>query len=151
MRGKQAFRQRYDSDALDAAALLLPLMRFLPPDHPRCVGTLAAVERELMVAGWLHRFDPAATLGGEQLPIGEFEAAFLPCVFWHAHLLALLGRVDEARSILARCNALAGPAGIFAEEIDPRRNIFLGNTPLLFSHVEYVRAAIAVHDASSHE
>lgn len=147
---KQAFRQRYDNDTLDAAALLIPLMRFLPPDHPRCVSTLAAVERELVVDGLLHRFDPQATLGGKQLPIGEFEAAFVPCVCWHAHFLALLGRVDEARGLLARCDAVAGSVGLFAEQIDPRQNRFLGNSPLLFSHAEYVRAAIAIHDASTH-
>ena len=146
---KQAFRQRYDTDTLDAAALLIPLMRFLPPDHPRCVSTLAAIERELVVDGLLHRFDPRATLGSGELPIGEFEAAFLPCVCWHAHLLALLGRVDEARRLLARCDAVAGGVGLLAEQIDPRQHRFLGNSPMLFSHAEYVRAAIAIHEASS--
>ena len=144
---KNSFRQRYGSDALDAAALLIPLMDFLPPDHPRVVGTLAALERELVVDGLVHRFDPTDTLGGKQLPISEFEGAFLPCVFWHAHALAKAGRCDEAEAILTRCEAVAGGPGLFAEEIDAKKNIFLGNTPLLFAHVEYVRAAVELQKA----
>ncbi len=144
---KNSFRQRYDSDALDAAALLIPLMDFLPSDHPRVVGTLAALERELVVDGLVHRFDPTETMGGKQLPIGEFEGAFLPCVFWHAHALAKAGRCEQAETILAKCEAVAGELGLFAEEIDARKNTFLGNTPLLFSHVEYTRAVVALHAA----
>ena len=144
---KNAFRQRYHSDALDAAALLIPLMDFLPADHPRVAGTFAAIQRELMINGLVHRFDPASTLGGDQPPIGQFEGAFLPCVFWHAHALAKAGRCDEAEAILVKCEGIAGELGIFAEEADARRNIFLGNTPLLFSHVEYVRAVLALNEA----
>ena len=144
---KNSFRQRYGSDALDAAALLIPLMEFLPVDHPRVVGTLAAIERELVVDGLVHRFDPTDTMGGRQLPIGEFEGAFLPCVFWHAHALAKAGRCEQAEAILAKCEAVAGELGLFAEEIDARKNSFLGNTPLLFSHVEYTRAVVALHAA----
>jgi GH15 family glucan-1,4-alpha-glucosidase len=143
---KGAFRQRYGADALDAAALLIPLMDFLPADHPRVASTIEALERELMVDGLMHRFDPAQTLGGEQLPIGEFEGAFLPCVFWHAHALAKAGRCDEAEAILRKCETIAGEIGLYAEEADPRRAILLGNTPLLFSHVEYARAAMELHN-----
>ena len=144
---KNSFRQRYDSDALDAAALLIPLMNFLPADHPRVLGTLAATERELVVDGLVHRFDPSDTMGGEQLPIAEFEGAFLPCVFWHAHALAKAGRCAQAEAILVKCEAVAGELGLFAEEIDARKNTFLGNTPLLFSHVEYTRAVMALNEA----
>ena len=144
---KNAFRQRYGSDALDAAALLIPLMEFLPIDHPRVTGTLDALESELVVGGLIHRFDPAATLGGKQLPIGQFEGAFLPCVFWHAHTLAKVGRCDEAEAILSKCETIAGETGLFAEEVDAKHNTFLGNTPLLFAHVEYVRAVLEVSKA----
>jgi GH15 family glucan-1,4-alpha-glucosidase len=144
---KQAFRQRYGSDALDAAALLIPLMGFLPADHPRVMATLGALEGELVVDGLMHRFDPAQTLGGKQLPIGQFEGAFLPCVFWHAHALAKAGRCDDAEAILKRCESISGEIGLFAEEADPRQGIFLGNTPLLFSHVEYARAAMELDEA----
>jgi GH15 family glucan-1,4-alpha-glucosidase len=144
---KNSFRQRYGSDALDAAVLLIPLMDFLPADHPRVLGTFAAIERELVIDGLVHRFDPAATLGGHQLPIGRFEGAFLPCVFWHAHALAKAGRCDQAERILARCEAISGETGLFAEEADARHDTFLGNTPLLFSHVEYVRAVLELNHA----
>jgi GH15 family glucan-1,4-alpha-glucosidase len=138
---KNSFRQQYDSDALDASSLILPLLDFLPIDHPRIVGTVAAIERELVVGGLVHRFDPRATMGKDQPPIGEFEGAFLPCVFWHVQVLAKMGRCDEAEAILSRCEAVAGEIGLFAEEIDARLDRFLGNTPLLFSQVEYVFAA----------
>ncbi len=134
------FVQRYDSEALDAAALLIPLMEFLPADHPRVAGTIAAIERELTIGGLVYRFDPSATLGGDQLPLGEFEGAFLPVTFWFAHALAKAGRPDQAGAILKRCEEIAGELGLFAEEADGRRQTFLGNTPLLFAHVEYVRA-----------
>ena len=134
------FVQRYDSEALDAAVLLIPLMEFLPADDPRVAGTIAAIERELTIDGLVYRFDPGVTLGGDQLPLGEFEGAFLPVTFWFAHALAKVGRADQAEAILKRCEAMAGELGLFAEEIDARRQIFLGNTPLLFAHVEYVRA-----------
>jgi GH15 family glucan-1,4-alpha-glucosidase len=144
---KNAFRQRYGSDALDAAALLIPLMEFLPVDHPRVAGTLAAIERELVVDGLVHRFDPEAMPGGDHLPIGEEEGAFLPCVFWHAHTLAKAGRCDEAEVILRKCESIAGEVGLFAEEADARHHTFLGNTPLLFSQVEYARAVIELNTA----
>src|ERR1700741_798145 len=120
-------------------------MDFLPADHPRVATTLAAIERELVIHGLVYRFDPSATLGGDQLPLGEFEGAFLPATFWFAHALAKVGRTDQAEAILRRCEAMAGELGLFAEEIDARRQIFLGNTPLLFAHVEYVRA---VHEVA---
>jgi GH15 family glucan-1,4-alpha-glucosidase len=141
---RNSFVQRYDCEALDAAALLIPLMEFLPADHPRVTGTLAAIERELVIDGLVYRFEPHATLGGDQLPVGEFEGAFLPATFWFVHALAKAGRADEAEAILKRCEAMAGELGLFAEEADARRQTFLGNTPLLFAHVEYVRAAAEV-------
>ena len=148
---KNSFRQRYGSDALDASTLIVSLMEFLPVDHPRVVGTLAALNRELVVDGLIHRFDPTDTLGGKQLPLGEFEGAFLPCVFWHAHVLAKAGRCDEAEAILRRCEFVAGELGVFAEEICARENVFLGNTPLLFSQVEYARAVMELNAARAHQ
>jgi GH15 family glucan-1,4-alpha-glucosidase len=135
-----SFRQRYDSEALDAAVLLIPLMDFLPSDHPRVAASLRAIEQKLMIQGLVYRFDPRATFGADQLPAGEYEGAFLPATFWYAHALAKCGRIDEAEAILEKCQSIAGELGLFAEEADPRRSIFLGNTPLLFAQVEYARA-----------
>lgn len=144
---KRAFRQRYGSDALDASALVIPLMEFLPIGHPRVVGTLEALERELVIDGLLHRFNPKETLRDASLSIGDFEGAFLPCVFWHAHVLAKMGRCEESEAILSRCENIAGEVGLFAEEIDVKSRSFLGNTPLLFAHVEYVRAVVELNKA----
>lgn len=143
--GRGIFRQRYDSEALDAAALLIPMMNFLPTDDPRVLSTLDAIERELVIGGLVHRFDPQATLGKDELPIGEFEGAFLPATFWYAHALAGAGRIGRAKEIIRECESLVTCPGIFAEEADARTKQFLGNTPLLFSQVEYGRALLAIH------
>ena len=142
-----AFVQCYDSEALDAAALLIPLMEFLPPEHPRVGATLAAIEQKLVVKGLVHRFDPSQTFGGDQLPIASYEGAFLPATFWYAHALAKCGRLDEADGIVQRCEAIAGELGLFAEEVDGQEQVFLGNTPLLFAQVEYARAILAIAGA----
>jgi GH15 family glucan-1,4-alpha-glucosidase len=76
--------------------------------------------------------------------LAEFEGAFLPATFWFARALAKAGRWEQAETIIKRSESIAGTLGIFSEEADPRSGIFLGNTPLLFAHVEYVRAATEV-------
>jgi alpha,alpha-trehalase len=144
---QNSFVQRYDSEGLDAAVLLIPLMEFLPPKHPKVVATLKAIERKLVIDGLVHRFDPTETLGNDQLPIGSYEGGFLPATFWFAHALAKSGRVNEADAIVKRCEAIAGELGLFAEEADAREGIFLGNTPLLFAQVEYARAIRAIAEA----
>lgn len=87
--------------------------------------------------------DPLQTPGVQvqRIPLGEFEGAFLPCTFWLATVFAKMGRTKEAETILDRAEKLAGPAGLFAEAVDARSGDFLGNFPLLFSQIEYVRAA----------
>lgn len=137
--GLGAFRQHYESDRLDAAALLVPVMGFLPPDHPRVLSTIERIEERLMTDGLVHRFPPDGAVS-----LGEFEGAFLPCTFWLAAAHALAGNVERAERILERCESLAGDLGVFAEEVDVRSSAFLGNTPLLFSQVEYVRARLEV-------
>ena len=70
------------------------------------------------------------------------EGAFLPCTFWLATAYAKAGRIEQAKSILTRVEDLAGKSGLFAEAVDPRNGAFIGNTPLRFSHAEYVRAKL---------
>jgi GH15 family glucan-1,4-alpha-glucosidase len=140
----QSFRQSYGADTVDASALLIPLMGFLPPNDPRVLATLDRVEEQLMANGFVYRFDPGATEGVKPLPLGEFEGAFLPSTFMLASGRALCGPRGRAEELLDRAEAAAGELGLFAEEIDARSGAFLGNTPLLFSHAEYVRAVLTL-------
>ena len=141
----QFFRQRYGSEAIDASALLIPVMGFLPADHPRVTTTVRAIEERLTINNLVHRFVAAETPGLSDLPVGEFEGAFLPCTFWLATIYAMQGDLTRAETLLATVEAVAGDLGLFAEEISARDNTFLGNTPLLFSQVEYVRAILEIN------
>ncbi|MDQ3045277.1 MAG: glycoside hydrolase family 15 protein, partial [Chloroflexota bacterium] len=139
-----AFRQRYEADSLDASALLIPIFGFLPPTHPRVEATIERIEQTLRINGHIHRFVAAEIPGEGDLPVGEHEGAFWPCTFWLATAHALAGRTDRAGTIIQRAIKLSGALGLFSEEIDAHTGAFLGNTPLLFSHVEFARAALAV-------
>jgi GH15 family glucan-1,4-alpha-glucosidase len=140
---RQSFRQHYDSDALDASVLLIPTMRFLPPEHPRVLATIDRIAADLTVGGLVYRFDPRE-MPGAKGALGEFEGAFLPCTFWMAASLAMAGRDQESEEILQRVEEIAGSLGLFAEEADPETGTFLGNTPLLFSHSEYLKAVLSL-------
>jgi GH15 family glucan-1,4-alpha-glucosidase len=83
--------------------------------------------------------------------MGQYEAAFLPCTFWLATACALAGRTDTAASILKRVETVAGPLGLYAEAIDARNGTFAGNSPLLFSHAEHIRAVRALDFARTRE
>jgi GH15 family glucan-1,4-alpha-glucosidase len=132
-----SFVQAYGSKALDASALLLPLVGFLPPEDPRIKGTVTAIERHLVVDGFVLRYDTSRGVDG--LPPGE--GAFLPCSFWLADNLVLQGRVGEADTLFRRLVALTNDVGLLAEEYDPRGKRQLGNFPQAFSHVALVNTA----------
>ncbi|HJV33688.1 glycoside hydrolase family 15 protein [Geomonas sp.] len=141
----QSFRQHYGNEEVDGALLLIPVMEFLPADDPKVASTVARIERELTINGFVYRFHPETTPGVHtDLPLGEFEGAFFPVTFWLATTYAKAGRLDQAGEILDHCQRVAGNPGIFSEEVDVRTNQFLGNIPLLFSQVEYARARLAV-------
>ena len=144
-----AFRQHYEGDNLDAAGLLVSIMEFLPGDDPRVLGTIDTIAQSLSIDGLVYRFDPLQTPGVDPQPLGQMEGAFLPCTFWLATAYAKAGRLEQAQSILARVEQLAGGPALFAEAVDPRTGSFLGNTPLLFSHVEYVRAKLEIAAAQN--
>jgi GH15 family glucan-1,4-alpha-glucosidase len=132
-----SFVQAYGSKALDASVLLLPLVGFLAADDPRMVGTVAAIERHLVVDGLVLRYDTSGGIDG--LPPGE--GAFLPCSFWLADNYVLQGRVADADALFRRLVGLANDVGLLAEEYDPRANRQLGNFPQAFSHVALVNTA----------
>jgi GH15 family glucan-1,4-alpha-glucosidase len=135
-----SFTQSYGSTRLDASLLIIPLVGFLPPDDPRMVGTVTAIERELVRDGFVYRYTPdeeARSVDG--LPPGE--GAFLPCTFWLADNLALQGRLDEAHSIFQGLLDLRNDLGLLAEEWEPDTRRQLGNFPQAFTHVALVNTA----------
>jgi GH15 family glucan-1,4-alpha-glucosidase len=139
-RSRNAFTQYYGSDEVDASLLLLPLVGFLPPRDPRILGTVSAIERDLMRDGFLLRYPMHQ--GSEKvdgLPPGE--GAFLPCTFWLADNYALQGRTEEARRTFERLAALANDLGLMSEEYDHAAKRLLGNYPQAFSHVSLVNTA----------
>src|SRR5437763_9840962 len=144
---KQAFAQSYDSDRLDAAVLLMPLVGFLPPDDPRVVSTVAAIRRELSVDGLLLRYLPEDGGAVDGLPPGE--GVFLPCTFWLASVLALQDREDEARELFERLLDLRNDVGLLSEEYDPVARRQLGNFPQAFTHLALVGAALALAEGRS--
>jgi GH15 family glucan-1,4-alpha-glucosidase len=134
---RRAFVQSYESDALDASALLIPLVGFLPPSDPRVKSTVAAIERDLTENGLVLRYRPENTDDG--LPGGD--GAFLACSFWLVDNLVLLGRRDEARALFDRLLSLRNDLGLLAEEYDAGKGRMLGNFPQAFSHITLINSA----------
>ncbi len=137
--GRDSFVQFYGADHLDASLLQIPLVGFLPADDPRVKGTVAAIQRELMADGLVHRYPPEGSESVDGLPPGE--GTFLACTFWLADNLALMGRRDEALAIFERLLTLRNDVGLLAEEYDPASRRQLGNFPQAFSHVALVNTA----------
>lgn len=135
-----AFTQYYGSDRLDASVLMLPLVGFLPAEDERMRATIERIEDELCVDGFVMRYshdEPTEHLDG--FPSGE--GAFLPCSFWLADCLLLLGRREEAEAMFDRLCGLANDVGLLAEEYDPVAGRLLGNFPQAFTHVGLVNTA----------
>ncbi len=137
---RNAFVQFYGSDLLDASLLMIPLVGFLPAADPRVRGTIEAIERELCADGFVLRYPTSEeTAAVDGLPPGE--GAFLPCTFWLADCLSLLGRRDEARRVFDRLLAIRNDVGLLAEEYDTERRRLVGNFPQAFTHVGLVNTA----------
>ncbi|WP_169945790.1 glycoside hydrolase family 15 protein [Microbispora sp. H11081] len=140
--GRNTFTQSYGSRELDAALLQIPIVGFLPPDDPRVIGTIEAIERELMTDGFVLRYPLAEDNPVDGLPGGE--GAFLACSFWLAEARALTGRHDEAVELFERLVALSNDVGLLAEEYDPVARRQLGNFPQAFTHIHLIRTALAL-------
>jgi GH15 family glucan-1,4-alpha-glucosidase len=134
---RNTFTQSYGSKALDASTLMIPLVGFLPGDDPRVAGTVDAIQRELVHDGLVRRYPSHEGIDG--LPPGE--GAFLPCSFWLADALGMLGRDDEARAMFERLAGLANDVGLLSEQYDPVAGRMLGNFPQAFTHVSLVNTA----------
>ncbi|MFD3776007.1 glycoside hydrolase family 15 protein [Streptomyces sp. NPDC058612] len=138
---RKTFTQFYGSAELDAATLLIPRVGFLPPDDPRVVGTVAAVQEELGRSGLVRRY---STEGPSVDGLPGDEGAFLACSFWLADALHLTGREKEARALFERLLAVCNDVGLLAEEYDPVAGRQLGNFPQAFSHVGLVNTALTL-------
>ena len=134
---RNTFTQHYDTDQVDASLLLIPVCGFLPADDPRVLGTIDAIERDLMQDGLLLRYRTATGVDG--LPGSEHP--FLACSFWLVQALALAGRREHARELMDRLVGLANDVGLLSEEYDPADHRMVGNFPQAFSHLALIGAA----------
>jgi len=141
---RNTFVQSYGRPELDASLLLIPRVGFLPPDDPRVVGTVEAVQRELTHDGFVLRYRPAEADDG--LP-GD-EGIFVACSFWLVEALIGAGRRREAQELFERLLTLRNDVGLLSEEwgVDAGRQ--LGNTPQAFSHFALVMSAMELHENS---
>ncbi|MEU5217922.1 glycoside hydrolase family 15 protein [Streptomyces sp. NPDC020807] len=139
---RNTFTQSYGSKELDASLLLIPQMGFLPPDDKRVIGTIEAIQRELSTEdGFVLRYPTAGDEAGVDGLEGD-EGAFLACSFWLADDLAMIGRVDEARTLFEKLLSLRNDLGLLAEEWDSRLQRQVGNFPQAFSHVPLIDTAL---------
>ena len=140
-----AFTQSYGLQRLDASALMMPLVGFLPVDDDRIAGTVAAIERELVRDGLVERYradDENVEVDG--LPPGE--GTFLPCSFWLAQVYALQGRLQEAEALFERLLGLRNDLGLLSEEYDVAAGRLVGNFPQAFTHLALVDAALTLDE-----
>ena len=134
---RNSFVQYYGSDRLDASLLIIPQVGFLPADDPKIIGTVAAVEAELVTDGFVRRYATGKVDDG----VGGGEAAFVACSFWLADAYVLLERYDEAAALFERLLNIRNDLGLIAEEYDPETKQLLGNFPQGFSHVGLINTA----------
>ena len=143
-----AFTQYFGSDRLDASCLLIPLVGFLPATDERVVGTVRAIEAELVRGGFVERYradEKNEDVDG--LPPGE--GVFLPCSFWLAAVLHQQGRRDDAVELYERLLGLRNDLGLISEEYDPERGRLVGNFPQAFTHIGIVETAFTLSNPSA--
>jgi GH15 family glucan-1,4-alpha-glucosidase len=143
---RNTFVQSYGRPELDASLLLIPRVGFLPPDDPRVIGTIEAVQRELTHDGLLRRYKPAESDDG--LP-GE-EGVFIACSFWLVEALLGAGRHHEAKELFERLLLLRNDVGLLSEEWGVEEGRQLGNTPQAFSHFALVMSALELKTDGVH-
>ena len=142
-----AYVQYYGANELDASVLLMAPVGFLAPWDARFASTVEAIRRDLTVDGLVLRYASHSDGHVDGLPAGE--GVFLPCSFWLAEVLALQGKIDEARELFERLLDLRNDVGLLAEEYDPASGRQLGNFPQAFTHLALVGAAIAIGEGRS--
>jgi len=134
------FVQHYGTTELDASALLIPLVRFLPLDDARVIATVDAIAQELTENDMVLRYRTQTTDDGLT---GE-EGTFAICSFWLVSALAEIGQPDRARQLCEKMLSYASPLLLYAEQIDPRSGRHLGNFPQAFTHLALINAVMHV-------
>ncbi len=143
--GRGTFVQHPGTTEVDASLLLIPAVGFLPGDDPRVLGTIRAVEEDLLRDGLVLRYRTQSGVDG--LTGGEHP--FVACAFWLVGAYALAGRVDDARELFDRLAGLVNDVGLLSEEYDGERGRMVGNFPQAFSHLALVGAALLLPRDSS--
>jgi GH15 family glucan-1,4-alpha-glucosidase len=141
---RNTFVQHYDTTELDASLLTLSSIGFVDGDDPRMVGTIRAVEEDLLRDGLVMRYRTRTGVDG----LAGDEHPFLACSFWLVTAYARAGLVEEATALMDRLVGLANDVGLLSEEYDPGSGHLVGNFPQAFSHLALVGAALAIERAS---
>jgi len=129
--------QAYGAENLDASALFIPMVGFLPAEDPRMTATIEAVQKELARDGLVYRYLPSQTDDG----VDGDEGAFTMCSLWLAGSMITGGRLDEARAIFERVVALGNDVGLYSEMVEPGTGELLGNYPQAFTHIALIHTA----------
>ena len=141
---RHSFTQHYATKEVDASLLMLPLVGFIDADDPRMLGTIEAIEQDLMRDGLLMRYRTQTGVDG----LAGEEHPFLACSFWLVSAYALAGRRHDARALFDQLVSLANDVGLLSEEYDPRGDRMVGNFPQAFSHLSLVQAAFRLREAA---
>ncbi|HVH93577.1 MAG TPA: glycoside hydrolase family 15 protein, partial [Nocardioidaceae bacterium] len=134
---RNTFTQHYDTSEVDASLLVLSDVGFIAGDDPRMLGTIAAVEQDLLHEGLLLRYRTESGVDG----VSGTEHPFLACSFWLVQAYAHAGRLDRAHELMQRLLEIPNDVGLLSEEYDPVNKRFVGNFPQAFSHLTLVGAA----------
>jgi len=142
---RNSFVQHYGGTGLDASLLLIPIFGFLPPQDPRVLATIDAIQREICSGPFVWRYSTDEGVDG----LAGSEGAFLICSFWLVSALALAGRVEEAERNLEQLRGLQNDVGLLSEEYDPVGRRLLGNFPQAFSHIGLLHSIFTISDAKA--
>jgi alpha,alpha-trehalase len=137
---RNVFVQHYDSDALDASLLLMPLVRFLPADDPRIRATVFAIAEELTENGLVLRYRVQETDDG----FASAEGTFTICSFWLVSALTEIGELARARGLCEKLLSHASPLTLYAEQLDATTGRHLGNFPQAFTHLALINAVMHI-------
>jgi GH15 family glucan-1,4-alpha-glucosidase len=140
---QRSFTQSFGSEAVDATALAIPRIGFLPATDPRVLSTIDRIQQVLGESGLVHRYCGADGIPGT-------EGTFTLCTFWLVDALALAGRLEEAHAAFERLAGYANDVGLLSEEVDPRSGELLGNFPQGFTHLALISAAVNLAKIERH-